>query len=284
MNMISNRMPFSILMKRISLLILSLFTVGCGGGSPTSVSPPPISPPVALQSPGGQWLGFDSQSRLVNLLVSESGDVRGFIGLGTAMEPPAFMAGNVSVSNSDAVSGVMRGQDLLSFPPAGLPGAPGPYNCSISGTVAERTSLNLQIACSDDTSLVYDEALVLTPQTGYLQASSLSAIAGNYTLSTNPATNILNVAEDGTVFGMFDNGPTCTVNGTVSIIDSRYSLLDVSWTLSFCTDPIGFAEGGEYSGFAMPSPDSSAPDSYYFLLIRELPDSLSLISVIYDPT
>jgi len=287
MNMISNRMPFSILMKRISLLILSLFTVGCGGGSPTPVSPPPISPPVALQSPGGQWLGFDSQSRLVNLLVSESGDVRGFIGLGTAMEPPAFTTGTVSVSNGDAISGVMRGQDLLSFPPVVLPGglpAPNLYSCSISGTVTERASMNVQIACSDDTSLVYDEALVLTPQAGYLQASSLSAIAGNYTLSTNPATNILNVAEDGTVFGMFDNGPTCTVNGTVSIIDSRYSLLDVSWTLSFCTDPIGFAEGGEYNGFAMPSPDPGAPDSYYFLLIRELPDSLSLISVIYDPT
>ena len=55
-------------------------------------------------------------------------------------------------------------------------------------------------------------------------------------------------------------------------------------TLSSCTDPIGFAEGGEYNGFAMPSPDPGAPDSYYFLLIRELPDSLSLISVIYDPT
>ena len=284
MNMISNRMPFSILMKRISLLILSLFTVGCGGGSPTPVSPPPISPPVALQSPGGQWLGFDSQSRLVNLLVSESGDVRGFLELGTAMEPPAFTAGTVGVSNGDAISGVMRGQDLLSFPPAGLPGAPSPYSCSISGTVTERASMNVQIACSDDTSLVYDEALVLTPHPRYLQGSSLSAIAGNYTLSTNPATNMLNVAEDGTVFGMFDNGPTCTVNGTVSIIDSRYSLLDVSWTLSSCTDLLGFAEGGEYSGFAMPSPDSGAPDSYYFLLIRELPESLSLISVIYDPT
>ena len=285
---IRNQMSFSILMKRISLLILSLFTVGCGSGSSAPVLLPPGIPPVTtMQSPGGQWLGFDSQSRLVNLLISEDGNVRGFLELGAAMEPPAFTAGTVSVSDGDAISGVMRGQDLLSFPPVfllgGLP-APNPYSCSISGTVTERASMNVQITCSDDTSLVYDEALMLTPQPGYLQASSLSAIAGNYTLSTNPATNILNVAEDGTVFGMFDNGPTCTVNGTVSIIDSRYSLLDVSWTLSSCTDLLGFAEGGEYSGFAMPSPDPGAPDSYYFLLIRELPDSLSLISVIYDPT
>lgn len=272
-------------MKHLSLIFLSLCAVGCGGGSSASFSPSPPGPPATTtQSPGGQWLGFDSQSRSVNLLISENGDVRGFLNLGAAMEPPAYMAGNVSVSNSDAVSGVMRGQDLFSFPPAGLPGAPRPYSCSVSGTVAERASMAVQIACSDDTSIVYDEAVVLMPLPGYLDGSSLSSIAGNYTLSASPATNMLNIAADGTVFGMFDNGPTCTVNGTVSIIDSRYSLLDVSWTLSSCTDLLGLAEGGEYTGFAVRAPDPSAPDSYYFLLIRELPDSLSLISVIYDPT
>lgn len=272
-------------MKRISLVLLSLFAGGCGGGSSTPASIAPASPPVPTTlSPGGQWLGFDSQSRLVNLLISENGDLRGFVEIGTGMEPPSFTTGTVSVSSGDEVSGVMRGQSIISFPPiSGFP-APNPFSCAISGTVAERASLTVQISCADDSSLIYDESIVLTLQPTYLQGSSLSAIAGNYTLSVNPMTNMLNIAADGTVFGMFDSGPTCTVNGVVSLIDARYSLLDVSWTLSSCTDLLGFAEGGEYLGFAMPSPDPGAPNSYYFLLVRELPDSLSLISVIYDPT
>lgn len=243
-----------------------------------------------MQSPGGQWLGLDSQARLVNLLISENGDLRGFVEIGSGMEPPSFTTGTVSIANGDQLAGAMRGQDLLSLPPINLPGGPiilplpAMISCSLSGTVVERVSFTAQISCSDDNALVYDESVMLMSQPDYQKSSSLEAIAGNYTLAPKPATNTLNITADGTVFGMYDNGPSCTVNGLASIIDDRFSLLDVSWTLSSCTDPFGFAEGGEYSGFAMPSPDPSAPDSYYFLLVRELPDSLSLISVIYDPT
>jgi len=278
-------------MKRILPILVSLFAGGCGGNSSAPPSSPPISPPVpATQSPGGQWLGLDSQARLVNLLISEKGDLRGFVHIGTGMEPPFFTTGTVSVTNGDDLAGAMRGQDLLSPPPINLPGGPIALplptiiSCSLSGTVVEHTRFTAQISCSDDDALIYDESVVLMSQPGYQNGSSLDAIAGNYTLASNPATNTLNITTDGTVFGMYDNGPSCTVNGLVSIIDDRFSLLEVNWTLSMCTDPFGFAEGAEYDGFAMPSPDLNAPDSYYFLLIRELPDSLSLISVIYDST
>jgi hypothetical protein len=277
-------------MKPVFSIFYLMLLAGCGGGS--SAPDGPVNPPgSAMQSPGGQWLGLDSQGRLVNLLISEAGDLRGFVEIGTAMKPPAFTTGTVSVSGSNTVSGEMRGQDILSFPPINLPpGSPVIFpiptviNCSLSGTVMERTSLSLQIACSDDAALIYDESVTLTLQPGYLESSSLQDIAGNYTFEFKPATNMLNITADGTIFGMYDNGPSCTVNGLVSIIDERYSFLDVSWTFSSCTGFFVQSEGDVYSGFAIPSPDPAKPDSFYFLLTGETSNELGLVSVIYDPT
>ena len=145
--------------------------------------------------------------------------------------------------------------------------------------------MTLNIVCSDSNTIVYDENFTMTPQPGYGAGSSLSAIAGNYTLPFRPTTNMLNITADGTLFGMYHNGANCTVNGAVSIIDVNYSFLDVEWTMENCTDPIGIYEGAKMTGFAMESPSPNDPPGSYFLFVTGMNTSnFFAISVTYEPT
>ena len=119
---------------------------------------------------------------------------------------------------------------------------------------------------------------------GYESGSSLADLAGNYTLRFQPATNALNIAADGAIFGTYDNGPDCTVNGTANIIDPAYGLIEVSWTFSQCSDPLGLYEGVSMTGFAIKSLIPNAdPGSYYFLLTGQNLRGLYSISVLFDP-
>ena len=267
------------------LVLTALAAVGCGRSSDAP------APPSTLQSPGGNWVGRDSLGRNVNLVIAENGKLRAFIEFPGLPQPPLFAAGSVAVGGTDVVSGEMRAQNVIALPPGLLPVtgppallAPVAYSCSITGTVLERVRLTVQIACSTDAGLQYDESVSLSPQPNYLEPSSLEAIAGNYAMQVNGDTNFLNISADGTIFGAYDAGAQCMINGLVSIIDARYSLLNVDWTLSACTDPFGFYEGAEFSGFATPSPEPGRSNSYYFMLVWERPDSMSLVSINYDPT
>jgi hypothetical protein len=269
----------------ILYLLVALLAAGCSSSSDAP------RPPATLQSPGGNWAGTDSMGRRVNLVIDETGKLRAFIQFFGNTEPPVFFAGSVSVSGTEQLAGAMRGQSVfgLAFfplPVDDIPAviAPVVYSCSISGTVRERTRLSAQITCSDDASIRFDESVNLLLDPNYLTGSSLEAIAGNYTMEFKPSTNMLNIAADGTVFGMYDGGPTCTVNGRVSEIDTRFSLLDVEWTMSACTDLFGFYEGAVFDGFSTRTPNPTRPNSYYFMLTWERPEGLSVISVNYDPT
>ena len=132
---------------------------------------------------------------------------------------------------------------------------------------------------------MYDETFTTGPQPRYEIDSSLNAIAGNYTLSIRPTTNMLNITSDGTLFGMYHNGANCTVNGTVSVINADYSLLWVDWIMTDCTDPFGFYEGAEMTGFAMSRTNLGEPqESYYFLLTGQNAQNFFAISTIFEST
>ena len=158
-------------------------------------------------------------------------------------------------------------------------------NCSISGTVAEGESLAITVMCSDSFGVVIDDMFSLTYDAdSYERESSLEALAGNYTLNFMPATNSLNITADGTIFGMYDNGAQCTVNGTATLGDASFSLIDVTWTFSACTGLLDFFEGVEMTGIATELPvDAARPGSYYFLLTGLTVDGLYAVSVVYDP-
>ena len=118
----------------------------------------------------------------------------------------------------------------------------------------------------------------------YERDSSLDELAGEYTIELQPDTNSLSIAVDGTLFGMFNNRARCSVEGNATIIDTEYTFIEVTWTMSGCTNPIGNYEGTQMSGFALPSPSPTGrPGSYYFLLTGQSPDGLYAISVLYEP-
>ena len=252
----------------------------CGGGG--SAQPGTFVPAPAQQSPGSHWFVKDPEGNAFHLFIAETGTLRAIFHLSGAASRNTFGAGSVTVTNGNQVSGVMQALGVL---PATTPPNLVPLSCSLSGSVIERAQLAITVSCSGNTQILYNEFLTFRPQPDYDIGSSLADIAGNYTLPFRPASNMLNISGDGTLFGMYDNGAQCTLNGTVSIIDARYRFLGVEWTMSSCTDPIGVFEGAVMSGFAMPSPDpNDPPGSYYFLLTRSNSNSFSTISVNYERT
>ncbi len=263
-----------------AIVATSLLIVGCGGGG--APAPQVLNPgPATIQSPGGHWFVLDNNSDSVHLYVSETGKVRSVFHVAAVTDGPTFGAGSIDIAGTDGVHGELQARGIQ---PAGGP-SPVDLSCTLSGTVRERSTLTLNIVCSDDADIVYDENFTMTPQPGYETGSSLNDIAGNYTLPSRPATNMLNIIADGSLFGMYHNGANCTVNGIVSIIDPDFSFFDVEWTMANCTDPIGIYEGAVVSGFAMESPSpNDPPGSHYFLLTGTNTSGFYSISVTFEPT
>jgi hypothetical protein len=271
-------------MRYVLLLNFLLICVtGCGGGSGGAAIPQIVGTNGSggIQSPGGIWFGRDSANEPVVLYIAETGMLR------TTLHPqgwivPSFGGGAVSVTSNDVVTGSFEVEGgRLPFP--------GQSNedlgCAISGTVQERQVLSVDVTCSDSAGVVYEEALqLLYDPTVYEQNSSLEHLAGGYTLELQSDTNSLSIAADGTLLGMFNNGARCSVEGIATVIDADYALIEVTWTMSGCTNPIGNYEGAQMSGFALASPaPAGRPGSYYFLLTGQSPDGLYAISVLYVP-
>jgi hypothetical protein len=211
----------------------------------------------------------------------------------------SFGAGAVTVSSSTQVSGSMRRVVRTATPnafPSLLPGAtvigrPEEQPCTISGSVATRSTLAATFTCTTGSGGVevrsYDFAYVSSVHAG---PASLTSLAGNYTLSFRPASNMLNVNSNGEVFAMYDNAWQCTVNGRLSATDARFGLYRAEWTFSACANPASQRfEGATFSGFVhrtrVVATDGSATDgALYVLLTAPVQGQLSLISVVYDPT
>ena len=265
-----------------AIVLIGLLIMSCGGGgSGAPGAQVPNLPPGSVQSPGSHWFVLDNNSDPVHLYISETGKVRSNFYVTAVTDGPTFGAGSVAITGTDTVYGELQARGIQ---PAGG-SSPVDLSCTLSGTVRERSTLVLDIVCSDSAGIVYDENFTMTPQPDYGAGSSLDNIAGNYTLPFRPGTNILNIIADGTLFGMYHNGANCTVNGVVSMIDADYSFLDVEWTMTNCTDPIGIYEGAVVSGFAMESPSpNDPPGSYYYILTGMNASGFYSISVTFEPT
>ncbi|MBU2675772.1 MAG: hypothetical protein KJP16_01725 [Gammaproteobacteria bacterium] len=268
-------------MRNILLLIfLIVCLTGCGGGSggSTTQSPGGVGD---TQSPGGIWFGRDSANESVVLYIAENGRLRATLSPQGSIIP-SFGGGSVSVTSNNVVAGSFEvGGDVV--PPTGQRGED--LACAVSGTVMERQVLSAGITCSDSAGIVYEEELQLIYDPNvYERDSSLEDFAGQYTLEFQRDTNSLSIEVDGTLFGMFNNGAQCSVEGIAGVIDTAYTLIDVTWTMSACTNQIGNYEGTQMSGFALAMPiPSGRPGSYYFLLTGQSPDGFYSISVLYEP-
>ena len=200
-----------------------------------------------------------------------------------------YGAGMVAMHDGDRLMGNLFLEALLNEPSVGY--VRSQYlSCSLEGTVAERERIDMDVECPAVDGLGWSESITLIDSVSYeLQPSSLDTIAGNYTLDFRPQTNTLNINGDGVIFAMYHNGPRCTVNGQVSLIDSRFNLYWVKWRFSSCEDGIfsfpGY-EGAEFSGILHVLPPSIAdlPDgSIYLLISGQVDERFEFVSVIYDP-
>lgn len=260
---------------------LVVYLTACGGGGGSSEPADPLPPPDA-QSPGGIWFGIDGAGKSVVFYVAETGELR------TTMHPGGAVfvsigGGTVDVTSTNVVTGSFELRGALS-PSTFQRGED--LGCSVSGSVQERQTLSVEVACSDSNGVVYDEALTLMYDPNvYERDSSLDALVGSYTLEFQPDTNSLTVAADGTLFGMYHNSARCMIDGSASVIDTDYTFLKITWTMTACTDLLGIYEGTVMSGFAMANlAPTGDPDTYYFLLSGQSQDGLFSVSVLYEPT
>jgi hypothetical protein len=264
---------------------------GGDGGGGVGAAPAPVS---ALPSAGGVWaapLGDGPGT----LYIAENGQLQ-YTG-------SCFGAGSVTVSADGEVSGTVRevatgavfvGAVSAEFSPPVPPIIGGRFperSCAVTGTVNPRVALEATFTCtsSSGSTTTRRHGFVYTAQL-YETPSSLVSLGGNYTMAFGPAGNMLNVNSDGEVFGMYDNGWRCTVNGRFSPIDARFSLLRAEWTFSSCIGTVsqGF-EGTTFSGFVQRfdetlSSSTIAPGSLYLLLTGTVQGRLTQVSVIYRRT
>jgi hypothetical protein len=251
---------------------------GGGGGGEVSapVNPPaPVSP--AQQSAGGMWFAVASNSNATTLMIAENGELR-VITTPTGANGPGFGHGAVSVIGN-RVEGIFETRIL------GPPTAPGgaELDCTVSGTVSTRASMELTTVCVDGGGATTTTSQNFMYDAHYDADSSLAEIAGNYTLAVNTATNTLNINGDGTLFGLYHNGPRCTLNGTVSIIHSDFNLYRFEVHFSSCTILASRYEGATMTGFATRNPAGQKAGAFLLLLTAVIDGRLEFASVMYEP-
>lgn len=265
----------------LAIVALAL-CAGCGGSgggaSPPASTPAPAPPPVVpQQSPGGMWFAVAAGSNATTLMVAETGEMRITTGP-TGSSGPSFGYGALIVIGN-RVQGSFETRAIASSPtaPAGTE-----LDCTVEGTVSTRVSLQLTIVCTDPAGTATTNALSFFYDSRYDTDSSLAEIAGNYTLSVNTAANTLNINGDGTLFGMYQNGPRCTLNGTVSIIHADFNLYRFDVRFSNCTVALQY-EGVAMTGFATRNLPGQKAGAFYLLMTAVVNGRLEFVSVVYEP-
>jgi hypothetical protein len=213
------------------------------------------------------------------MMIAEDGDVR-VTAPPTATSGPAFGYGAVTVTDNR----VAGSYETRALPASGSPASAAALelDCTLEGTVNTRVTMQLTIVCTDAAANATSSTLGFIYDSRYDGDSSLAAIAGNYTLSVNPAGNSLNINGDGTLFGMYQNGPRCTIGGRVSIVAADFNLYRFEVTFSACS-VLRQYEGATMTGFGTRDIPGQAAGSFLLLLTAVIDGRLEFISVIYQP-
>jgi hypothetical protein len=266
-----------------SALLLTTIVAGCGGGGGGSSSGvtmppltmPPVVPPAAVnKSPGGIWHGFSTSNETLTLFVAETGDFRSIDAMGLPPNAPLPLFGSGVV--------LVMGDQLSGAYDSGRPFSTFAEHCELTGTLVERVSMNITLDCTDSSGVKRAPSLILGYDTDYGGGSSLATIAGNYTFPMK-ATNVLNIDGNGVIFGIYDNGPNCTVNGTAEIVDARYNLYAIKWQMSLCQAPFTKFEAAQMSGFGVRGVRGQPATSLLTLLTGSVAGHIEATSLLYQP-
>ena len=281
-------------MRIVWLLAGAALTASCsGGGNKGSANPPGsgAAPPPAAQSAGGIWHGFPAANENLTMYIAETGEliVQGS-SLGITATPPAitFGTGAVIVNSPNDVAGTYRLRSL----PSSLTTTASEQTCEMDGTVTERSLLAVMIRCTDTAGNMSERNVSLLYNPVYDTDSSLGEIAGNYTVPFRPLTNTLNINANGVIFGMLDNGPRCTLNGQVQVIDARFNLYRFEIQLSLCQGIFGqLYEGMTLRGLAARNLPGMRAGAFILLLsgtfvgnfVIGAPPPPDFFSLLYEP-
>ncbi len=202
----------------------------------TAVIASPASP-----SPGGVWLGEDSDGTQLVALVTETGrfqllDENEFQGSGILT-----VAVNGEISASFEMLAPLGG----SFPNGGIYA-----DCSLSGFVVARATVDGSVVCTarGTGSAQTTVSVGLSYQALYDLGSDLATFAGTWTTASNPGSDVVNVDSMGVISGQDGSGSGCVYSGQVAIIDARFNAYDVEWTYASCTGPSAALDGATFSG------------------------------------
>lgn len=192
-----------------------------------------LEPPVL---PSGIWSGSDSAGREVLLLVSAGGTFQYVDASGN--QGSGFLAPE---------SRVAAGFDLVT--PLGQSFADGTTlaNCSFTGSLVERRSIDLTQSCTTGTGLRFSETLTFDFNALYDRGSSLDAISGTYQMDSG---GVLSIAGDGAAF-MQDATTGCITNGRITVITSSSNLYRVVLQHDGCTGTQTVLNGSSFGGFAL---------------------------------
>ena len=197
-------------------MALCLFGCGGGGDGGTVFSAPT---PVVTASPGGYWIGADTELEPVVMLVSELGDFHVFRWLFDRS------VGTLSVNESDTVNGALG----ISGMPGGQSSS-GLTDCKLTGSVNERVSMLLDVRCRNTQDQEVLTTLSVEYDTRYDRESSLSTIAGNYRFDIG---NVFNITGDGQIFSQ-EGQAGCITLGDVWLIDDRFNAYEIELIFIEC--------------------------------------------------
>lgn len=194
---------------------------------------------VTNASPGGIWLGTDSEGDSIAALITETGrfhflDEFDFQG-----------SGIVAVSDTDEFDTSFR-----FVPPVGSAFADGTAfaDCAASGLLVERSILDGTVDCTTAGGTQSSVTVNLNYQALYDLDSDLAAFVGTWTDSLDPGIDVANVDATGVITGQDGSGSGCIYDGQVTVIDPNYNAYDIEWTYSSCVGESAVLNGVTFSG------------------------------------
>jgi hypothetical protein len=246
----------SALVPLLALTIVSCSNSGDGSGLGSNGLAASPASTQTIASPGGLWIGVDSDTNTVALLVSEDGTFYFLAG------PLVMGTGIFSVTSSNSLRGVMALPN--EFDESNVETA---SDCKLTGQIEERTSLTLDVRCRDSQLTGDLTTLSLAYDVRYDRDSSLSTIAGNFYYYR--IGSVLNIAGDGTVFSQ--NSTNCLTTGRVTIMNSSYNVYRINLQFTSCSGLGSSVNGDTYSGLAFLD-DSATPERLTFIVSNDRAD------------
>jgi len=220
-------------------VLLLLAACGQGSGTPSSTD----------AMVGGLWTGtltVNGVDYTASAISSESGEWE-LLETDSASGFGAQYWGMISAAG-DQLSGSFSGAVLdqaNTFSDGSMRGTG-----TVSGTIHERGSIAATISFTTSLGTAITGQLALTYDSSYEQLSSLTTIAGNYTNTAAPGTDVLSIDDAGVLSYTDPLTTQCTAAGTVTVISSSYSVYGAELTFSNCTGAYAVLNGVSIQGLA----------------------------------